>query len=220
MCGDGRVRAARALLVFPKRADTGQQRSHPPHLPAVTNHIRWQRGRVCQVDGSVCLTLRHHLHSLPTLFLRGCADDAPSRGLAHQLCRSIRLLAFNHILVFYEVSENESVESVSAGRVEGALGYAGGGIQTEERRIVEIGGYYDVVLSKVFGVFEPDVSCEDFDFDARIEFLHLWSCGFRALIDISIGKMGRSGDCIEAAYVLSDVGFGDEELRAEVIFRY
>jgi hypothetical protein len=110
-----------------------------------------------------------------------------------------------------EIREYVAVEAVCTAGIEWSARYARARVEDSLGEEVDIGRNDDVEgLVKGGVLLVADVSGENIDFDARVQFLDLGSCGLRALASVREDRHATAGD----AHVVAHVCLADEELRA------
>lgn len=138
-------------------------------------------GAVGEDDGAVGFALRDHFDELAVLLFGAGGDDGPRGCFGFEHGGDVGFLALKNVIVHNEVGEDEAVEAVGAGGVEGAIAEAAGGVDGGEGAEIEVGGDDHVEGGEVGG--RPGGNGFDIDVEgyAGVELAYLGCCRLGSL---------------------------------------
>lgn len=138
-------------------------------------------GAVGEDDGAVGFALGDHFDELAVFLLGADGDDGARCGFGSEHGADVRFLALEDVVVHDEVGEDEAVEAVGAGGVEGAVAEAAGGVDGGEGAEIEVGGDDHVEWGEVGG--RPGGDGFDIDVEGYpwVELAYLGCCSLGSL---------------------------------------
>lgn len=168
-------------LEFPEGFEAGEQRRDPEFASAGGEVLGGDGGAVGEDDGAVGFALGDHFDELAVLLFGAGGDDGARGGFGFEYGGDVGFLALEDVVVHDEVGEDEAVEAVGAGGVEGAVTEPAGGVDCGEGVEIEVGGDDHVERGEVGGRPGGD----GFDIDVErypwVELAYLGCCGLGSL---------------------------------------